>query len=42
MPVFNDNLYEKDVTDKSWGVYADLKQGESFKMYLNVAEGDNV
>jgi len=42
MPVFNDNLYEKDVTDKSWGVYTYLRQGESFKMYLNVAEGDNV
>lgn len=42
MPVFDDNLYEKDVTDKSWGVYTHLEKGESFKMYLNVAEGDNV
>ena len=42
MPVFDDNLYEKDVTDKSWGVYTHLEKGESFKMYLNVAEGNNV
>ena len=42
MPVFNDNLYEKDVTDKSWGVYTHLKQGETFKVYLDVKAGDNV
>ena len=42
MPVFDDNLYEKDVTDKSWGVYTHLKQGETFKVYLDVKAGDNV
>ena len=42
VPVFDDNLREKDVTDKSWGVYVHLEKGESFRVYLDVKQGDNI
>ena len=42
VPVFKDDLMEADVTDKSWGVYLDMKEGESFKVYINVKQGENI
>jgi len=42
VPVFDDNLAEKNVQDKSWGVYTSLEKGESFRVWLDVPQGDNV
>ena len=42
VPVFDNDLMEADVTDKSWGVYLDMKKDDSFKVYLNVKQGENI
>ena len=42
VPTFDNDLMEADVTDKSWGVYLDMKAGDSFTVYLSVKQGENI
>ena len=42
MPVFNDNLHEKDIHSKSWAVYETLAAGEKLLLRLNVSAGENI
>lgn len=42
MPVFDDNLEGADVTDKSWGVYKEMKKDESFSVFLDIKKDHNI
>jgi len=41
MPVFNEDLYGKDVHSKSYAVYESLKAGDELLLRLNISEGQN-
>lgn len=41
MPVFNNNLLNKNVIDKSWSVYETMKAGETLLLRLNITAGEN-
>lgn len=42
VPVFDSNSEAYKITDKSWGVYRELKKGESFSIFLDVPKGKNI
>lgn len=42
VPVFDSNSEAYKITDKSWGVYRELKKNESFSIFLDVPEGKNI
>jgi len=41
MPVFNDDLYGKDIHSKSYAVYESMKAGDELLLRLNISEGQN-
>jgi hypothetical protein len=41
MPVFNDNLHEKDVHGKSWALYETMQAGEELLVRLTIDTGQN-
>lgn len=41
MPVFNEDLYGKDVHSKSYAVYESMKAGDELLLRLNISEGQN-
>ena len=42
VPVFDDDLLERDIVGKSWGVYRTLAANESMLLRLNVAAGEEL
>ena len=42
MPVFDDDLRNKDVKGKSWALYRKLKQDSKIVLGLNIKTGDNI
>ena len=42
MPVFDDDLRNKNVKDKSWALYEKIKQGDEIVLGLNIKTGNNI
>ena len=42
VPAFESTSKAYDISDKSWGVYRELKKGESFSVFLDVPKGKNI
>lgn len=42
VPVFDSNSEAYKITDKSWGVYREIKKKESFSIFLDVPKGKNI
>ena len=42
VPAFESTSEAYDISDKSWGVYRELKKGESFSVFLDVPKGKNI
>lgn len=42
VPAFDSTSEAYDISDKSWGIYRELKEGESFSVFLDVPKGENI
>ncbi len=42
VPAFESTSEAYDISDKSWGIYRELKKDESFSVFLDVAKGENI
>ena len=42
VPAFESTSEAYDISDKSWGIYRELKKDESFSVFLDVPKGENI
>ena len=42
VPAFDSTSEAYDISDKSWGIYRELKKDESFSVFLDVPKGKNI